>query len=131
MSDISNRPVGAQRHFDRQELLNRIDHDEELLAQILQSFVAGMPGMLIGLQECLHEGSYDEAKKEAHKIKGTCLNVTADAMAELAGLVECELKAGKYAAASNTGTSLRNEFAHVMTIIGDCSAAFGKEGARS
>ena len=60
-------------HFDRAELLERLDNDEELLEEMLESIKGYLPVFNVRIKELLAEGNTERLKSIGHELKGAAL----------------------------------------------------------
>ena len=70
--------------FDRQALLDRVHGDLNLLRELVDLFTAEVPGMLSRIERAIQHGSASELEKASHKIKGSMLQFSAHAAANIA-----------------------------------------------
>ena len=78
--------------FDRAALMNRLLGDEDLAREVVEGFLADLPGQLAVLKNHVAAGAPGHVERQAHKIKGACSTVGAAAMSALAAAIE---RAGK------------------------------------
>ena len=70
--------------FDRQGLMDRLHGDLALLRELVDLFATEVPGMLAGIEKAIQQGSPSELQKASHKIKGSMLQFSAHAAANIA-----------------------------------------------
>jgi signal transduction histidine kinase/DNA-binding NarL/FixJ family response regulator len=92
LKEIRRTPQG-QAIFNRQELLDTLGGDEELLEGITSLFLDELPCELLELKSALKEGNYDEAHTLVHKMKGAAANIRAELLAR--ALADIEEATGK------------------------------------
>ncbi len=61
----------AELVVDRNALLESLDNDPQLLAEVVGVFLADCPGMLAVLQAGISARNPDQVKKAAHALKGS------------------------------------------------------------
>ena len=83
-----NPEATGQDLLDKQALLSRIDHDDELMAEILELFLDETTRQLHVLREAVERGDIAAIEETAHSLKGAATNVSASTMAELARAIE-------------------------------------------
>lgn len=76
--------------FQKQELLQRLDGDEELLKEILQTFRQDLPKLFQSLLESVEKGAIREVARFAHTIRGASANVGAISISLQAEVLEKE-----------------------------------------
>jgi HPt (histidine-containing phosphotransfer) domain-containing protein len=69
--------------------------DQELANELIELFLIDTPPQLEALSNCIAETDTDAARRSAHTIKGGCLTIGADRMAEVCQQLElaCESRA--------------------------------------
>ncbi|MBF0214324.1 MAG: response regulator [Magnetococcales bacterium] len=78
--------------IDRQDALERLDGDEELLAQLLNHFLSTHGKTVNRLTKFLEENNLSELKNLAHGLKGVAANISAKEIASLAARLEQEAR---------------------------------------
>jgi PAS domain S-box-containing protein len=84
-------PAGA----DRQQALDRLGGDEELLAVALGSFRQYAPKVLQSARDALAAGNQAELHRHLHSLSGSSAMVGAEALHTLARVLEAEAQAGR------------------------------------
>jgi len=103
--------------LDTQGLLETLDNDETLAADILAHFCQDMPKLMANMEAALAVNDVASAKRFAHTIKGACLNIGAEEMATAAAMAD-HLNGSADAAAFQTVLSrLRTVFSPLATKI--------------
>ena len=74
--------------LDVELLWERVDHDHELLRDLLRIFEQEYPGLLEKLGKAIEECSEAEVYKFSHKLKGSILQFSATTAAAVAGRLE-------------------------------------------
>lgn len=75
------RPVNDVRsswHFDRAAALERLDHDHELLLDIVEQFVGDAPASLAAIDAAIQQGDGPALGDAAHALKGAAGYLAAD-----------------------------------------------------
>jgi HPt (histidine-containing phosphotransfer) domain-containing protein len=70
--------------FDPRALLDRVHGDLNLLRELVDLFAAEVPGTLARIEKAIQQGSASELEKASHKIKGSMLQFSAHAAANIA-----------------------------------------------
>ncbi len=102
--------ASAKVIFNKADMMDRLDNDEELIAMVMQGFSERTPQLLTELQEALDKNNADTVTITGHTIKGAAANAGAEAMSEAALLVEQSGKAGDIAGAAKSFEDLKKEF---------------------
>ena len=108
--------------FDRDELLERVDGDRELLGQLAALFSQGLPGLVGQIDAGLRSGDGEAVARAAHTLKGALLNLAAGPAAELARQLEDGGRTGNLEAAARAMSGLRAELARVETAVAEEAA---------
>ncbi|MDH3629298.1 MAG: Hpt domain-containing protein [Acidobacteriota bacterium] len=74
--------------FDREEMLDRLGGDAELLGDIIQLFLGESPKMLQGVREASERDDLVTLQRTAHTLKGALLNISAPQAADVAARIE-------------------------------------------
>ena len=87
--DVTALPI-----FDWDALVKRLMDDEGLAKKIVTGFLDYMPGQISELRAFVENGQAEQARVQAHKIKGSAGNVTASVFQETAHAMETAGKDG-------------------------------------
>jgi len=74
--------------FDRDEMLDRLDGDQEFLADVLEVFLGETPKMLEQMRFAVGGRDAEQIERTAHAMKGALLNIAAEPAAAVAGRLE-------------------------------------------
>jgi len=111
-------PGSAGAAFDREELLQRLGGDPELVAHVLRIFLGDAPKRLDALRRCLEAGEQAGAQREAHTLKGASANVSAEAIRAVAASLETVIKAGELPRAARLVPALELAFEQFRALVG-------------
>ena len=100
-------------HFDPESLWRRVDHDRDLLRQLVAVFAEEAPQLLARIEEGIRAGLAGDVKKASHKLKGSLLQFSA--RTALAAAQELEEKAQKGLIAG--ATPLLNRLRHEIDLL--------------
>jgi HPt (histidine-containing phosphotransfer) domain-containing protein len=89
--------------FDPQALLHLVHGDFNLLQELVDLFGTEVPGMLASIEKAIQQGSASDLEKAGHKIKGSMLQLSAHAAANIALQLE---KSGQTGSMDGTGILL-------------------------
>lgn len=95
--------------FDPQALLDRVHGDLSLLRELVDLFATEVPEMLASIEKAIQHGSPSELEKASHKIKGSMLQFSAQAAANIALQLEESGQAGSMAGTGVLLEKLRQE----------------------
>ncbi len=74
--------------FDREGLLNRLQGDEDLFAEIVALFLEDAPRQIANLKEALMEGDCEKMMRHGHTLKGAAANFGAEPLRNVALQIE-------------------------------------------
>jgi len=80
--------------FNRKELLDRLDGNEELVREIIEVFLKDIPLQMEKLKKDLQNEETAVIQRQAHTIKGAAANINAELMRQAAWEVEMAAKEG-------------------------------------
>ena len=78
------RQTSGSRVFDRQQMLERLGGDEELLREVLDVFRDECPRMIATTRVAVHSGDASGVERAGHTLKGALLNISAAEAAAVA-----------------------------------------------
>lgn len=104
-------------HFDPDALWNRVHGDVTLLRELVDLFVAEVPGMLAGIDQAINYGSPSDLEKASHKIKGSMLQFSAHAAAAIALQLEENGRIGSMAGTESLLQKLRQEISELQQTL--------------
>lgn len=109
-------PLDPTKHFNREEMLSRVDGEEELLEELFETLNYEMEESLSQLESDLLNSRIDQAKQNAHKIKGVALNMSFNQLSHVAQELEKALKADR-SQIPKLYSQLKEEWKIVKSII--------------
>jgi HPt (histidine-containing phosphotransfer) domain-containing protein len=74
--------------FDRLDLLNRLDNDEELLKEIIVLFIDNCGAQMSQLAQALSINDFKQISEIAHSLKGASASISSPLMKEVAEKIE-------------------------------------------
>ncbi|MFO7837981.1 MAG: Hpt domain-containing protein [Desulfosalsimonadaceae bacterium] len=96
--------------FSRQELLERVDGDEELLREVLLIYMEDTPSVLESLKQGIDANSPEAVAKAAHTLKGSSANIAAERLRRRARELEQKAQEGDLEGAAAFYDMLESEF---------------------
>jgi len=109
----------SKKVFDRNEILIRMDNDEELVAMILDSFIKTFPRYIEELHQALKEKDQEAVSRIGHTVKSSSGNAGAALMSETAEQIEKSGHAGDMEKAAKLFENLKNEFDQFKKILSE------------
>jgi CheY-like chemotaxis protein/HPt (histidine-containing phosphotransfer) domain-containing protein len=82
-------------HFDRERLLDSVNGDENLLNKLTGMAIRSFSLQLEKIRASFSQGDTEQIKLDAHKMKGSALNVGFNILAELAREIEEAIETGE------------------------------------
>jgi histidine phosphotransfer protein HptB len=95
--------------FDPESLWRRVDHDRDLLRELVAVFAEEAPQLLARIEEGIKAGSVSDVKKASHKLKGSLLQFSARPAVATAQELEGKAQGGLVAGAAPLLNRLRHE----------------------
>jgi PAS domain S-box-containing protein len=96
--------------FNKSFLLDRLDGDDELCAEILQLFVEDFPVQMVKLKKALSESDAAQVRMQGHAIKGAAANIGAKSISDTAHQIEIAGKELLLEKAIELGNDLESQF---------------------
>jgi len=96
-------------HFDPVALWRRVDHDRDLLRELVAVFAEEAPQLLARIEEGIRAGLLGDVKKASHKLKGSLLQFSARSAVAAAQELEERAQNGLVAGAAPLLNRLRYE----------------------
>jgi two-component system sensor histidine kinase/response regulator len=109
--------VTAAEVLDRNEALERVGGDEELLRELCQVFAQDCPRMMHEASEAVRDGDPVKLKRAAHSIKGAVGILGAKAAFEAALCLETLARQGDLSQAEPTWLALRQALEQLQRVL--------------
>ena len=97
------------KHFDSESLWRRLDHDRDLLRELVAVFTAEAPQLLARIEKGIRAGLANDVKNASHKLKGSLLQFSARTAVAAAQELEEKAQNGLVAEAGPLLKRLRHE----------------------
>lgn len=97
--------------FAVNDLMERVDGDEELIREVLEIFLEDTPRTLEALKTGISDQSPEAVAKAAHTLKGASANIAANRLRDQAYKLELKAKSGDLAGAKEVSAALEGEYA--------------------
>jgi signal transduction histidine kinase/DNA-binding response OmpR family regulator len=105
--------------FDAAGLLSRLMGDRQVVGRVLDGFLNEMPRQILGLMQFVEAGRLEEARNQAHKIKGASATVGGEALRALASNLEMAAKEGDRAQLTTLANDLEEQFLRLREAIAE------------
>ena len=89
---MANNSTETSEQIDRVSLLERVEGDQELLAEMVQLFLDDIPNLLNAMRDALQRGDMVVLERSAHSMKGAASNLSAKQAADAALKLEKDAK---------------------------------------
>jgi CheY-like chemotaxis protein/HPt (histidine-containing phosphotransfer) domain-containing protein len=116
---MTEGPMENNEFFDRAALLDRVEGDEELLAEMIQLYVEDAPRALETMRSALQQGDMHALERAAHSVKGSSANLAANAAAEAALRLEQDAKRGDAAGAAASLAVLESVLGQLLPALAE------------
>jgi CheY-like chemotaxis protein len=103
--------------IDRAELMERLDGDQDLLADVIAIFLDDCPRRLNAIKAAVDQGNAVRIEAAAHALKGAAGNLSAAGLFDAAQTLERIGAEGRLSAAEPAWRLLAMEAAHVMDAL--------------
>jgi two-component system sensor histidine kinase/response regulator len=104
---------------DRVSLLDRVEGDQELLAEIIQVFLADAPQLLVAMQNALQQGDMILLERTAHSMKGAAGNMSALAAVNAASELEQSAKKKDAESSISNLAALQGAVERLLPVLAD------------
>jgi HPt (histidine-containing phosphotransfer) domain-containing protein len=104
--------------FDRQALLQRVDGDEELLEELVCTFLDHTPRQLQEIRRALEAGDALQLQGQAHSLKGAAASISAEGVRQAAGQLELAGKNRALDGAPSLLEALIQEVSRLQEVLG-------------
>lgn len=118
---VGGAPARVSALYNRRELLERLDGDEQLCRDVLRTFLEASPPLLDGLRKALAAGDRVEIERHAHTLMDAAANVSAEGIRSVAYRLEAAGRSGPLAEASILLEQLEELLKRLRTHLGDGS----------
>jgi signal transduction histidine kinase/CheY-like chemotaxis protein/HPt (histidine-containing phosphotransfer) domain-containing protein len=116
-SDAPSISVDSASVFDVAVLLNRLMGDGRVAEEVLDGFLEDMPRQILSLKEFVESGNAENARSQAHKIKGAAATIGGEALRAFVYEMEKAAEAGDLAALKAGAADLNEQFLRLRDAI--------------
>ncbi len=103
--------------FDKADFLKRIECNESLFKELIKLFLGNTPLVIARLKSVLNENNANEIRFHAHTLKGTCANLSAHRLRDIARQMEKAGQNGESDKARMLMDKLEKEFEALVKIL--------------
>ncbi len=103
--------------FNRQALLQRVAGDEELLQEMLATFLEYTPRQLQEIRRAVETGDASALHGKAHSLKGAAASISAEAVQQVAAQLESAGKNRDLEKAAHQLQALLQEFSRLQEVL--------------
>jgi PAS domain S-box-containing protein len=112
-------PSQHGEHLDRASLLERVEGDQELLAEMIQLFLADAPQLLDAMRKALLQGDMILLERSAHSMKGAAGNMSAEVTVSAALHLEQSAKKGDAESCKANLAALEGAVERLLPVLAD------------
>ena len=116
-AQVERRSTASGASIDRAELMERLDGDRDLLADVIAIFLDDCPRRLTAIKAAVDQGNAGRIEAAAHALKGAAGNLSAAGLFDAAQTLERIGAEGRISAAEPAWRLLAMEAAHVMDAL--------------
>ena len=125
MMMVSGSPESGEQ-LDRVSLLERVEGDSNLLAEIIHLFIDDAPRLLAAMRGALQLGDMPALERSAHSMKGAASNLSAQFTAAIASHLEASAKAGNALSAQTYLKKLEGAVQRLLPPLADLCQGVSK-----
>jgi two-component system sensor histidine kinase/response regulator len=112
-------PSQHGEQLNRASLLERVEGDQELLAEMIQLFLADAPQLLNAMRNALLQGDMILLERSAHSIKGAAGNMSAEVTVGAALRLEQSAKIGDAESSKADLAALEGAIERLLPVLAD------------
>jgi CheY-like chemotaxis protein len=116
---VTENPLIEYEQIDRKSLLDRVEGDQELLAEIIQLFLTDAPHLLETMRNALRLGDMILLERSAHSMKGAAGNMSALVTVSAAEQLEHSAKKGDVKLSQTNLATLEAAVARLLPVLAD------------
>jgi PAS domain S-box-containing protein len=116
---MAENPSQHGEQLDRASLLERVEGDQGLLAEMIQLFLADAPQLLGAMRSALQQGDMILLERSAHSMKGAAGNMSAQATVNSALQLEQSAKKGDAESSKANLAALETAVERLLPVLAD------------
>src|SRR6266566_9932849 len=116
---LAEKPTKQGEQLDRASLLERVEGDQGLLAEMIQLFLADAPELLGAMRSALQRGDMILLERSAHSMKGAAGNMSAQVTVNSALQLEQSAKKGDAESTKANLAALETAVERLLPVLAD------------
>jgi two-component system sensor histidine kinase/response regulator len=116
---VGKIPLQQGEQLDRASLLERVEGDQELLAEMIQLFLADAPHLIDAMRKALLQGDMVLLERLAHSMKGAAGNMSAEVTVSAALHLEQSAKKGDTESSKANLAALEVAIERLLQVLAD------------
>jgi HPt (histidine-containing phosphotransfer) domain-containing protein len=121
-------PVSKEDIFDRDELLELLEGDEDNLITIVTEFFNDLPDMFASLEGFIASGDKKSAARLAHGIKGGAGSISCRSLSRYAAELETACEHADFMTAAACMKEVYRQFDAALAVVNETGIRIGKNG---
>ncbi len=109
----------AELIWDQSSLMARVRNNEKLVSKLIQLFLEDLPDLSKDLQIAVSDENIEDIIAHAHRIKGSAANLSAKALAEIAGTIEALGREGDMRLIKESMDNFVNQVEDLMELLAE------------
>jgi two-component system, sensor histidine kinase and response regulator len=109
---------GLDEVFDKDEVMERVDGDIELLMDMVELFIADYPKLMSNIKNAIIQKDSKELGRSTHTLKGSVSNFSANYVYEIALELEMMGRNNDMSNAEEAYTNLESEIEQLIKALG-------------
>lgn len=114
------------RQIDRASLLERVEGDRELLAEMIHLFQRDAPNLIAAMRVALERGDMTVLERSAHSLKGAASNLSGGAAAAAAAQLEKAAKSKDFEGAKARLVDVEQALKQLLPVLADVAEGVSK-----
>lgn len=107
----------AENVINKEELLERVDNDYELLKELISIFIEELPQQLRDIEGAINNQDSEKLRTSAHRLKGAVGNLAAEEAYEIAAQMELLGSRGELSSARYLYSDLKKQLKSVLIAM--------------
>ena len=116
---MAKNPSQHGEQLNRASLLERVEGDQELLAEMIQLFLADAPQLIDAMGKALLQGDMVLLERSAHSMKGAAGNMSAQVTVDAASQLEQSAKNGDAESSRANLVALESAVERLLPVLAD------------
>ncbi|MGH9679369.1 MAG: Hpt domain-containing protein [Candidatus Acidiferrales bacterium] len=116
---MSKNVTDLANQFDRAVLLQRVEGDQELFAEMIRAFIEDAPRLVQSMREALRHGDLLRLERAAHSMKGAAANLSANALVAASSNLEKSAVAGDLESCAASVSSVEEAANRLLSLLNE------------